>query len=210
MRILKTFEEISSEKVLGAEAKQSKNFAAGEGTKGVEGEVSQYGFQCAFMTYGGLKMGDFEATGTAEKLNFKPSLIVDVEDNSIKSHNFNEADVVKIVNSKEGGVQAIFLKNMLAFVIPNIQGGKEQVFRGWLKTNDRTKVVNFLKKWGLFNKVNVNNIMLLGDKMERLKKLKAQTGELKGDKKKPGVDDIKKILNSESENKAEDILKLFQ
>ena len=65
-------------------------------------------------------------------------------------------------------VKSLFMKNMLCFVIPNQEGGDDQLFRGWIKTNDRAKVVGFLKKWDLFNKVNINDIMLIADKLKNL------------------------------------------
>lgn len=210
LKHIQLFEEIGSEKVLSAEKKQEFNIAAGENALNVDGEVNQYGFDCVFISYRGISAGKFEAksAGDINSLGSK-SLIVDVEQQSIKSHNFKKEDVVKVIEG-QNNIKAVFMKNMLCFVIPNQEGGDTHLFRGWIKTNDRAKVVGFLKKWDLFNKVNINDIMLIADKIQNLQNLKAKTGEIKGSAKKPGVDDINQILNSNSENKAQEILNLFK
>ena len=208
MRYLKLFEEIGGEKVLAAQRKQDANLASKEHAIGVDGEVNQYGFDCVYISYKGPQLGKFEAESAADikEIGIK-SLIVDIEGNSISSHSFKAEDVVKVINGK-GGVKAIFMKNMLCFVIPGQQGGEDQLFRGWIKTNDRAKVVGFLKKWDIFGKVNANDIMLVADKLNNIQALKAETGEIKG-AKKVTVDDVNAILKGDSENKAEEIMKLF-
>jgi hypothetical protein len=50
--------------------------------------------------------------------------------------------------------------------------------------------------------------MLVADKLKNRQSLKAKTGEIKG-AKKVTVDDVNSILKSDSENKAEEIMKLF-
>lgn len=209
LKHIQLFEEIGAEKVLSAEKKQQFNLAAGAQALNTDGEVNQYGFDCVYLSYSGIGSGKFEAKGSSDANSLgSKSLIVDVEGDSIKSHNFVKEDVVKVIEGSNN-IKAVFMKNMLCFVIPNQEGGDTQLFRGWIKTNDRAKVVGFLKKWDLFNKVNINDIMLIADKMKNLQSLKAKTGEIKGGAKKPGVEDINKILNSESENKAQEILNLF-
>lgn len=215
-KYVKMWEEISADKVLSAEDKQSKNVATSEKGKGVTGEVNQYGFDCVYLTYKGLQSGHFKAKGSVDKIDLKSMMIIDVDastnhiDSKSLYRDFEKEDIVKVIKGDVEGLLAVFLKNKLCFKIPGTSESGDQYFRGWIRTNDRTKVVGFLKKWDLFNKVNINDIMLLGDKMERLKNLKVKTGELKAGKKKPTVDDVKKILGGESENKAEEIFKLFQ
>lgn len=209
MRYLKLFEEIGGEKVLAAQRKQDANLASKDHAIGVDGEVSQYGFDCVYISYKGPQLGKFEAGSAGDiKEIGRRSLIVDVVGNNIEGHAFKPEDVVKVINGRQGGIKAIFMKNMLCFVVPNQQGGEDQLFRGWIKTNDRTKVVGFLKKWDLFGKVNANDIMLVADKLKNIQALKAETGEIKG-AKKVTVDDVNAILKGDSENKAEEIMKLF-
>jgi hypothetical protein len=205
---IKLFEEISGDKVLSAERKQDTNLAAGQQALGVDGEVNQYGFDCVYLSYKGIHQAKFEAKSAGDVKSIgRRSLIVDLKGDTITSHEYKEADVVKVLNGPNN-IKALFMKNMLCFVIPDQQGGDSQLFRGWIKTNDRAKVVNFLKKWDLFNKVNVNDIMLIADKLKNLQNLKQKTGEVKGSKKVT-IDDVNNILKSESENKAEEIMKLF-
>ena len=209
LKHIQLFEEIGSEKVLSAEKKQEFNMAAGPNALNVDGDVNQYAFDCVFISYKGINMGKFEAkaAGDINSLGSK-SLIVDVKGQNLDAISFVKDDVVKVIDG-QNNIKAIFMKNMLCFSIPSIEGGDTQLFRGWIKTNDRAKVVGFLKKWDLFNKVNINDIMLIADKIKNLQNLKAKTGEIKGSAKKPGVDDINQILNSDSENKAQEILNLF-
>lgn len=210
MRYIKFFEEIGAEKVLDAQNKQDKNIASKQIAAGVDGEVGQYLFECVYVSYKGPQVGSFEANSVGDVKDLsKMGLIVDIDANeeNISSHKFNVNEVIKVINGKNG-IKAVFLKKMLCFVIPNQQGGQDQLFRGWIKSNDRTKVVGFLKKWDLFGKVNANDVMLVADKLKNLQSLKAKTGEIKG-AKKVTVDDVNSILKSDSENKAEEIMKLF-
>ena len=210
MKYLRFFEEIGAEKVLGAQRKQDQNLASKEIALGVDGEVSQYAFECVYVSYNGPQLGKFEAVSACDAKDLsRMGLIVDINpsEQNISSHKFNVEDVIKVINGKNG-IKAVFLKNMLCFAIPNQQGGDNQLFRGWIKSNDRTKVVGFLKKWELFGKANANDVMLVADKLKNLQSLKAKTGEIKG-AKKVTVDDVNAILKSDSENKAEEIMKLF-
>lgn len=209
MKYLMFFEEISAEKVLSKERRHDDNMAASKVAAGADGEVNQYGFDCVFVTYGGVKLGNFEAksVGGAKSVGDRSSIVDVKSGDRIASHSYDPADVVKVIDGPDG-VKALFMKNMLCFVIPGMEGGDRELFRGWIKTNDRKKVVGFLKKWGLFNKVNINDVMLVADKLKNLQSLKQDTGSIKGSKKVT-IDDVKNILNGDSETKAEDIMKLF-
>jgi len=210
MKYIKFFEEISAEKVLGAQRKQDQNLSSKEMALGVDGEVSQYAFECVYTSYKGVQLGKFEAVSAGDAKDIsRMRLIIDVDASmsNISTHKFNVEDIVKVINGKNG-IKAVFMKNMLCFAIPNQEGGEDQLFRGWIKTNDRAKIVGFLKKWELFGKVNANDVMLVADKLKNLQTLKGKTGEIKG-AKKVTVDDVNSILKSDSENKAEEIMKLF-
>lgn len=215
--IRKFNEEISAEKVLSAERKHDDNFTSTSDALGVDGNVNEYGFDCVYIEYDGVKVGNFKATSVREiKDNWykdysdsKPRIVDLNKENYINSSfPYKKEEVIKVING-EHDIKAIFMKNRLCFAIPNIEGSKDNnIFRGWIKTNDRSKVVKFLKKWGLFNKVNINDIMLVADKLKNLQSLKQSSGEIKGSKKVT-IDDVKNILKGDSENKAEDIMKLF-
>lgn len=212
MKYLKFFEEIGSEKVLSAERQQGDNLASKDIALGVDGEVNQYGFDCVYITYKGVQQNKFDAVapGNPSELG-RINLIVDIKNEGdgayMNNHKWDSSKIVKVINGK-GGSKAVFLKDMLCFVIPNVEGGDTQVFRGWIKTNDRTKVVGFLKKWDIFGKVNANDIMLVADKLKNIQNLKSKTGEIKGSKKVT-IEDVNSIINSDSKNKAEEIMKLF-